>query len=142
MVNQLPDKPSELLRTALSDLRACEGDPKYKINMHWWHRARLDGCYVCLAGAVMAKTLEFSFEENVAVYNFDNFFDRKGELNSKLSALDWFRRGEIFDAFVDLGVKKPETLPDEITITPYEEGPEEFHRDMEGLITMLEQEGL
>lgn len=56
---KLPDKPSEIMRLALADLRSCKSDDTYKINMGTWHTPLLNGrCSVCLAGAVMAKTLK------------------------------------------------------------------------------------
>lgn len=55
---QLPDKKSELIRLAIADLEKCEQDPNYTIDMTRWHEPRYDGvCQVCLAGSVMAKTL-------------------------------------------------------------------------------------
>lgn len=59
---QLPDKPSELIRLALKDLRKTERQFwKYKIDMDIWHSGKtstLSRCSVCLAGAVMAQTLK------------------------------------------------------------------------------------
>ena len=56
-VATLPDKPSELIRLALSDLEKCEGDSRYEVDMNEWHVPTQKGhvCYVCLAGSVMAK---------------------------------------------------------------------------------------
>lgn len=58
---QLPEKVSELIRLALADLRKIEGDNRYVVNMMTWHVPTWHGgseeCSVCLAGAVMAKTL-------------------------------------------------------------------------------------
>lgn len=53
----LPKKLSDLIEVALADLDACESDERYEINMHVWHDVKGDKCSVCLAGAVMAKTL-------------------------------------------------------------------------------------
>ena len=56
-MSELPDKPSELIRLALADLRKCEADPRYLIDMAQWHRpVTSELCHVCLAGAVMART--------------------------------------------------------------------------------------
>jgi hypothetical protein len=59
----LPDKTSELLEVALRDLEACEADPKYRVAMHTWHHYLTpeDVCLVCLAGAVMAKSLDVAY---------------------------------------------------------------------------------
>ena len=57
-MKQLPNKPSELIRLALSDLEECEQDPKYAVDMGSWHRPVGAQCLVCLAGSVMAKTMK------------------------------------------------------------------------------------
>lgn len=69
----LPDKLSERIRLAVNDAIACEQDPNYELVMVTWHTPGVhsadrnkdedkgDGpryvCAVCLAGAVLAKTL-------------------------------------------------------------------------------------
>ena len=80
-MNRLPDKPSELIRTSIRDLVLCELDPKYEIDMADWHvpyftdeacdnddwsDANVKTCNVCLAGAVMSKTLgyDISYKAN------------------------------------------------------------------------------
>lgn len=59
--SRLPVRPSDLILLALSDLEKCENDPRYKICMSCWHipsyKEESMECLVCLAGAVMAKTL-------------------------------------------------------------------------------------
>ena len=59
MTTQLPDKLSDLLRLAVHDAQACEADPRYTLNMRRWHQIDVTTkkCNVCLAGAVIAKTL-------------------------------------------------------------------------------------
>jgi len=55
----LPSDLACLIKVAHDDLVACERDPRYVINMSRWHEPRADGkCLVCLAGAVMAKTMK------------------------------------------------------------------------------------
>lgn len=55
-----PSKPSELIRLALRDLKAVERSKNYVINMHSWHEPDETAgvCHVCLAGAVMARSLK------------------------------------------------------------------------------------
>jgi hypothetical protein len=63
----LPDKPSELLEVALRDLEACRNDPRYTIDLEKCHEP-IDGqCNVCLAGAVIAKSLHFAPSQCVVV---------------------------------------------------------------------------
>ena len=55
-MKKLPNKPSELLKVALTDLELVEGDSKYRVDMRNWHTPQYDKtCEVCLAGSVMAK---------------------------------------------------------------------------------------
>lgn len=55
----LPDKKSELLQVALNDIKRAANTPGYRIDMHEWHYMDPDTgvCEVCLAGAVMAFSL-------------------------------------------------------------------------------------
>lgn len=62
-MTKLPDTLHGLMRVALDDLRLCAKDPCYKIHMGSWHRPRQDrngneACWVCMAGAIMAQTLQ------------------------------------------------------------------------------------
>jgi len=58
MTFALPDKPSELLRLAVHDAKLCARSKKYVLDMEAWHDLDRDGCHVCMAGAVIAKTLQ------------------------------------------------------------------------------------
>lgn len=60
----LPDKPSELIDLALRDLADVESDPNYCVEMEvqwhaslYWYQSGRPKCAVCLAGAVMARSL-------------------------------------------------------------------------------------
>lgn len=52
-----PKKSSELIRMAIYDLLWVSKNPQYKIDMKEWHTPSDGVCKVCLAGAVMARTL-------------------------------------------------------------------------------------
>lgn len=59
---KLPEKLSSILsiaiRQAVEDLKKCEVDDRYVIEMSDWHVHAVTGkCEVCFAGAVMAKRL-------------------------------------------------------------------------------------
>ena len=54
----LPNKKSELLTLALRDLEVVEKDNKYTVDMGDYYHQTMNSCYVCLAGAVMANTLD------------------------------------------------------------------------------------
>src|SRR4029079_17076585 len=91
----LPEKISDLLDLALNDLTYCEQHRDlYRVHMHFWHMAKDDEsprCQVCLAGAVIAKTLETLPEEEVRPNHFCK------SINNKLSALDSLRQGHVMN---------------------------------------------
>lgn len=66
----LPTKPSALLRLALEDLEAVEADKKYKVAMGKWHEPN-GACKVCLAGSVLAKTLQVPRNLDLS-YDYDD----------------------------------------------------------------------
>ena len=155
-MKELPDKPSELIRLALEDLRKAEADPRYTVNMNVWHEEQLDGearrtCSVCLAGAVMAGTLEKSPFDVLEPENC-------GRHQSKLKALNQFRMGELHAGLSLIPIVwEREGIPKRVKITGYhplfkafdnvteEEGlhyREKFHEEMGKLADRFEEAGL
>ena len=137
MTNQLPGKPSELLELALSDLAKVERSSKYNVSMGNWHSpTRYNGCHVCMAGAVMAKTLEaVRFKEHVPG-------DFETDTKMKLRALDYFRAGWLDLALTFLGIDLPQSLARKIDVADYHENRRDFKKDMRSIIKALEHEGL
>lgn len=99
----VPKTLGELMTLALKDLEAVEADPNCKVSMSdWVKRDTEDGhtfCYVCLAGAVMAKTLK-GFEYVMDPYAIKTHSRRRlcvddfgREWDSALKSLDWIRNG-------------------------------------------------
>lgn len=84
---KLPNKQSELLRLAIADARKCQADPNYILTMVQWHAKIGEHCHVCLAGAVVAKTL------NSASYLCRCPGDFDPDTNEKLKIIDYLRRG-------------------------------------------------
>lgn len=78
-----------MIAVALADLAKVEADPRYVVDMSLWHRPKDKSrrCVVCLAGAVMAKTLGSDPTEYVAPHFFDL------DVAWKLETLDEFRLG-------------------------------------------------
>lgn len=135
-MSTLPSLPSALIRLALSDLSQCEKDPHYTINMNVWHDPEHeDGiCHVCLAGAVMAKTLAYPHDRTVLPSITLHY--------PELSALDHFRTGDISSALRCLHIPLPPGIP-MWTHTPiYDEDPAAFHTAMSDLATLLESHSL
>jgi hypothetical protein len=133
-VTTLPDKPSELIRLALKDLREVEAMPHYKVDMGYWHGIPTGEkeCLVCLAGAVMARHLG----ANPALPYFpDNY---STDLQEKLHALNSLRQGYVYsgckhlDCSTDLGDR---------FVCEYDTDKERFYADMELLANDLEAEG-
>jgi hypothetical protein len=140
-MKDLPDKMSELLIAALSDLRKCERSSKYKINMACWHKPQENedgedgGCLVCLAGAMMAKHLGVAPDIRAFPSNLlgDTAFD-------KMLALDNLQRGQIGGAYEDLDRPFPDGLPLFIPIKAYHEDRLGWWKDMRNLVKMIQKE--
>jgi hypothetical protein len=138
MSKKLPDKPSELLLVALADLEAVEQDKRYVVNMRVWHEAN-GQCAVCLAGSVMAKTLNVSPVDSVIPDVFDV------DAYDKLLTLDDFRCGSLDYGLRRLGL--PETGIDNIDSldewgADYDGNREEWWNAMLGIVGILQAEGL
>lgn len=138
---ELPDVASQLIYLAIEDLIKTEKDEDYSINMSLYHGWGfcVVGCQVCLAGAVMAKTLECDYSEDF----IPSDFPYSNEL--KLRALDYFRVGEVWAALGVLNIDR--TKLDgldlrSVTITPYAYSPECFIEDMLALAGTLDGIGL
>ena len=98
-LTKLPDKLSDLIDLALSDLEKARNDPRYEINMSAWHRPLKEPnalypftagkCLVCLAGSVMAFSLGADSQQDKFPKDYDEDTCRK------LNALDAIRLGEV-----------------------------------------------
>lgn len=84
----LPDKRSELLRLAIADLQSVAKDSRYKVVMANWHSPSQSTatCEICLAGAVMVKTLGADISSFADPESFD------WDTAAKLYWLDLMRR--------------------------------------------------
>lgn len=135
----LPNKPSELIRIALADLRECEADPNYDIHMSSWHQFNnvTRKCQVCLAGAVIAKTFDLPIKKAISPSDFEL---SGGERTSfKLYALDQIREGKIYDGVwtIMVGDIKIEDIK-KIRKVEWDNTPIPHHRiDREGFHTTL-----
>lgn len=100
-LRSLPDKLHELLEVALNDLILCEQDPTYSVNMGWWHEkdpyVNPDVCLVCLAGTVIAKTLNVHPDVPVSLALGNSPFN--SDTSQKLKRLDSLQSGFLNDFF-------------------------------------------
>lgn len=138
-VMTLPNKPSDLIEVALSDLRKVETDPRYKIDMDVYHEVGSDHCHVCLAGSVMAKTLECDPEIDATPDGDPDLFST--EDTQKLDALDYFRLGEVADGFEVMAIDLPSGFPPQMTIPRYDLSPDKFKRQLHELADKLRAGG-
>ena len=158
----LPDRPSALLALALADLQRVEKDPLYTVDMSNWHQpVRVPGvpmtCEVCMAGAVLAKTLHLD-REDVVRFN-PHHEDDEGlcALGFKSYAIDELRQGRVERALELLGDVDGITFSDEDKKTAeaveldfdgeldddlYGDDPELFKQRIGELVARLEEEGL
>lgn len=93
----LPSKPSELLTLALADLAKVERSKRYEVDMTDWHvPINKNLCKVCLAGSVLAKSLNYPFNKNLGLHLLDD------SIGGKLLALNNFRLGYTVNALTEL----------------------------------------
>lgn len=135
MNSPLPDKLSDLILVALDDLEKVENDERYTVNMDWWHRSG-DTCLVCLAGSVMAKSLDVSPD----CTRFPNDFDDKTE--AKLDALNWARVGDVSYALYHLDVPSSDYTSLDREVADYQDDPEQFKADMREIAAALKEQDL
>lgn len=136
-IKSLPDKPSKLIRVALRDLEKCERSRSYKIEMGDWHRPN-GKCAVCLAGAVMAKTLKADRREYAGPATWYHRGDH--DTFNKLRAINYLRIGAVVDAG-NLMSFDASSVP-HVTVVSYEDNPTQFKRDMRRLAALLAKNGL
>ena len=92
----LPDTLHELLDVALKDIDEVYKDPGYEVDMGRWHQTGADGvCYVCFAGAVIAKTLKV--DKSVHITQPDYHWG--DDVAHKLYALDKLSEFNVIDAW-------------------------------------------
>lgn len=137
----LPDKPSELIRLALHDLEEVEQLPGFRVNMNvWLSNIEEEGCAVCLAGAVMVRSLYQANDRNqLPTAAVPGMFD--ADTHAKLSALDYFRSGETEIALEYFEVPDPHRY-ESLNPGMYYENPAAFKKVLREMADYFEGEGL
>ena len=139
-------KPSELIRVALKDLRACELDPRYEIDMLVWHDPNLikgvevpypqaRPCQVCLAGSVMAQSLGTNPQKLTHPREFED------DTRAALFALEEFRAGHVSTGLACLSIVPDDRLRFNRIIARYKANPARFVNDMYNLAYDLDAAG-
>lgn len=133
----LPNKPSALIRVALTDLYKIEKDKNYRVDMSMWHfpRYNVDVCSVCFAGSVMAKTLN---SVNSKLLFPDSF---ALPIQNKLLALNEFRRGRIDSGFDYMAIKLPKKMKRNRHVPFYSLSPSQFKSKMRRIANDLKNQG-
>jgi hypothetical protein len=81
-----------LLKVAIADLEQVAADGRYELRMNVWHRPGTTikpSCQVCLAGAVIARSLNGSPQEELTPLDFPE------EIAARLDALNYMRMGRM-----------------------------------------------
>ena len=139
-------KPSELIRHALKDLEKVEEDPAYIVDMDEWHAHFPEDetpwtCSVCLAGAVMAKTLGLQRNEHSSPWTLRDNGDICDREMKALLALDFFRVGSFNRGLVEMeAISAGHHVIADHHIS-YAHSPAEFRANMEQAARQLEARG-
>lgn len=107
-IDTLRELLPDIVDDAVDDAELLEKDPRYKLAMTIWHEpagrklaTEYNFCYVCLAGATIARRLGVSAIESVQPSSFET------EIYHKLLAIDMVRVGELDRAYNALGQAIP-----------------------------------
>lgn len=145
----LPNELSDLLDVAVQDLVKVERSPRYIVDMCSWYLKETDGpCQVCLAGAVLAK----SVLKEPPVVDIDSIEPRqmRASIRRKMVALDGLRVGNIVRAYGNLKGKMMANLSPgllarldklERSIVGYAANPTLFKKQLRTLRNDLRAEG-
>ncbi len=136
--------PSEAILQALSDLRTCESDERYAIDMYIWKHQEEDTCYVCQAGAILACRWPDVNSPGVLMGEdtYETFEENK-LLANQIASFDDLRQGDFYEFIVNW-VDKPRlitalysksNLPN--IYYPYEVSPSQYKRWLRGVAAFL-----
>ena len=144
----IPTTPGALIRAALRDLRACEADDRYIVDMSDCHAPITDDdgrkvCRVGLVGAVLAQTLGEPHDRSIS----DDDLEQYGcETKKLMIALTHFRYGELdlglFFLYHDQSELSEEWEKYASEVVYDASNPDEFHARMNSLADYLASCGL
>ncbi len=148
-MKELPEKPSELIRVALADLEKCEDDPELVIDMgDWVVPTPLSGfslCEVCLAGAVMVKSLDCDTGRRWTPHDLEPEGYRNS-VSGKLFALNDFRMGAVHNGLRYCGIEDDDprykNVPPSFHVGSFEGNRTYFKRRLGKLADLLQEQKL
>lgn len=122
------------IRQAVEDLKQCANDPKYKIDLGFWHHWGDGVCHICFAGAVMARRLGVKQNTTTVADEFE------GKENIILHALNYIRNGHVGFACKFAGItlkKSPPPFPRYYKFPT--DNPKQFYDDMLAIADWIEK---
>ena len=140
-----PTKLSAAIRMALKDQIAVEKNPKLKIDMSMWHRARKGRakCAVCFAGAVMHQQFNLTLGSTVYPESFPL------EWSTVFRVLNAVRSGLVKGALMCMRVhsqrkaaKIAATIKVSSPMPDYHISRTKFRKEMRSIAKQLEEKGL
>ena len=99
-IPSLPGKMWKLLALACVDMEEIKKDDRYYFDMNVWHHLSDDKCRVCMAGSVLANTLNFDIYEYFGIWQ-----DEKTNMQFDILALqciDSIRTRNLQEAYYTL----------------------------------------
>jgi len=125
------NEPWTLIRDAIHDLELQEKQEGVDVDMTAWHDQRDGVCRQCLAGSVMSRRLGADTDAVAEPLDFP-------DVRARLYALEYFRIGDIDDAYRGLELDCPASLTARVTIPDYHRDPAAFKSAMLKLADLLE----
>lgn len=102
-IDEVPKKYYDLVSLALIDLKKCEDDPKFLINMKNWLVQFENICSVCFGGAILAQSL------NLTMNDVELIFAKDLPIANRLRGLDALRCAS-YSFFFEVYSGHPEPL--------------------------------
>jgi hypothetical protein len=129
------DEPYRLLRDMVDDLELQEQCEEVVIDTSVWHVGGgfILKCRQCPTGTTMSRRLGVDTEHSVHPRDFPNEYKR-------LIALDCFRCGNVAQAFRQLEIEYPKSLPERYDIPTYGRNPSKFKSALRDLANDIERE--
>ncbi len=147
-------KPNELIRLGVGCMKLVLSDERYEISMGGWHQPIYKDdnpipiiCQVCMAGAVMAKSLgcdpRLSYSPGFfeGEYVESRVYSASHAAYDPLHAINNFREGDVWDGLETLGLVGDVTNELDRIIVEYAASPDKFFEQMEKLADDLEAAG-
>lgn len=134
---RLPKLPSDLLEAAIEDALHLQSLPDYKLDMSEWFHDDGEICTVCLAGAFLAHRAEWS--DKGAGVDLVCLGRNPKPIERAMSAIDYFRCGDMKAALETLQVELPFGMPEQVDVNDgfYDDDHGKLFADMRKIVVLL-----